>query len=566
MTQGRPFLHDAVQTRVDGLTVFKPVYFGWCGAWQLGCDDRLIRQASKQDKTSHLAQLQRWIAQHTANGVITRQEIVSMAPVALLQIKPEHRVLDVCASPGSKTTQALEALHASEEHSPRGFVVANELVDKRSYLLSNRCAALGSACRRLMVTSHRAQIFPQFDKSCAGEYDRIICDVPCSGDGTFRKYRDKWGHWLPHMGRGLHSLQLQIAIRAIGLLKVGGLMTYSTCSFNPLENEAVVAALLARGTGAIELVPASHLLQGFDARPGLSTWVVMDENLNALPSYDAALRALPKARHCRFRDSMWPPQAGTSDMHLDRCLRLYPHLMNTGGFFIALLRKTGQWPPPPQRAHDGHASAGGPGTVAASTSVPRTFAPHLPYLPASQVVVDEVCCKLRLNPDRLQKVGVLHARGDRRLFLLSAELAQHLAQGGADSGSKRHVTTISAGVCVVYRDPAQGGRWQVTPQGAGILYPCAKKDARLSLPVNPTMKVLEKPFIRVPLEAGVSSTTSQEGPVIVKVTRGDAAEAVGYFPAILSAPVRASDETGIMACLEGAHAKKLYEIVMQYAP
>eukprot|EP00854_Cymbomonas_tetramitiformis_P027736 gene27736-34244_t len=219
MTQGRPFLHDAVQTRVDGLTVFKPVYFGWCGAWQLGCDDRLIRQASKQDKTSHLAQLQRWIAQHTANGVITRQEIVSMAPVALLQIKPEHRVLDVCASPGSKTTQALEALHASEEHSPRGFVVANELVDKRSYLLSNRCAALGSACRRLMVTSHRAQIFPQFDKSCAGEYDRIICDVPCSGDGTFRKYRDKWGHWLPHMGRGLHSLQLQIAIRAIGLLK-----------------------------------------------------------------------------------------------------------------------------------------------------------------------------------------------------------------------------------------------------------------------------------------------------------------------------------------------------------
>lgn len=64
------------------------------------------------------------------------------------------------------------------------------------------------------------QIFPGAAGGGKGIFDRIICDVPCSGDGTFRKYRDKWGHWQAHQGRQLHSLQLQIALRAIALLKV----------------------------------------------------------------------------------------------------------------------------------------------------------------------------------------------------------------------------------------------------------------------------------------------------------------------------------------------------------
>eukprot|EP00961_Rhodomonas_salina_P277728 3753065-Rhodomonas_salina.1 len=63
------------------------------------------------------------------------------------------------------------------------------------------------------------QIFPGAAGGGKGIFDRIICDVPCSGDGTFRKYRDKWGHWQAHQGRQLHSLQLQIALRAIALLK-----------------------------------------------------------------------------------------------------------------------------------------------------------------------------------------------------------------------------------------------------------------------------------------------------------------------------------------------------------
>jgi 16S rRNA C967 or C1407 C5-methylase (RsmB/RsmF family) len=74
-----------------------------------------------------------------------------------------------------------------------------------------------------------------------GVYDRIICDVPCSGDGTLRKNPNIWAEWTPEFAMGLHSLQLRIAQRGAALLKVGGYMVYSTCSFNPIENEAVVA-------------------------------------------------------------------------------------------------------------------------------------------------------------------------------------------------------------------------------------------------------------------------------------------------------------------------------------
>ena len=73
-----------------------------------------------------------------------------------------------------------------------------------------------------------------------------MCDVPCSGDATFRKNIRLWKEWAPHLGHGLHPLQLDILEKGIKLLKKGGRLIYSTCSFNPLENEAVVAAALSR--------------------------------------------------------------------------------------------------------------------------------------------------------------------------------------------------------------------------------------------------------------------------------------------------------------------------------
>ena len=72
-------------------------------------------------------------------------------------------------------------------------------------------------------------------------FDRILCDVPCSGDGTIRKAPDIWRRWTPGNGNGLHPLQLRIALHACQMLRVGGRLVYSTCTFNPIEDEAVVA-------------------------------------------------------------------------------------------------------------------------------------------------------------------------------------------------------------------------------------------------------------------------------------------------------------------------------------
>eukprot|EP00056_Hartaetosiga_gracilis_P010119 m.148523 g.148523 ORF g.148523 m.148523 type:complete len:173 (+) comp13258_c0_seq18:375-893(+) len=172
-----------------------------------------------------------------------------MIPVSFLDIQPGHYVLDMCASPGSKTSQVLDQL-SSDPSIPNGFVVANDVDPKRGYILVRRCVAMSSVCDKLLVTQHKAQKFPYTsstaEETTRGCYDRIVCDVPCCGDGTLRKSPDMWRRWHPGFAIGLHTLQIQIAMRGLSLLKVGGILTYSTCTFNPIEDEAVVAALLRK--------------------------------------------------------------------------------------------------------------------------------------------------------------------------------------------------------------------------------------------------------------------------------------------------------------------------------
>ena len=73
------------------------------------------------------------------------------------------------------------------------------------------------------------------------KYDCIICDVPCSGDGTIRKNPTVWKNWTPATGNARHAIQFNIAERGIELLDVNGVMVYSSCAINPIENEAVIA-------------------------------------------------------------------------------------------------------------------------------------------------------------------------------------------------------------------------------------------------------------------------------------------------------------------------------------
>lgn len=285
------------------------------------------------DRCSDL--LRQWLVSCEAS--IVRQETVSMLPVWFLRIEKHHHVLDLCASPGSKTMQAVDLI------SNQGLVVANEIDPKRAYVLAHRCRAqLGDndMCK-MAVVCHNATKFPnvlaplvyqatattnQSDRTPL-PYDRIICDVPCSGDGTLRKDIKVWKTWHPTFGIQLHPLQLRIAKRGIALLKIGGYMTYSTCSFHPIENEAVVAALLATGTVVLERPELTGVLK---ARPGLTHWKVLDDEL------------LECSRE-KYPSTLWPPQDSTINSELSKCVRMVPQDNNTGGFFIALLRKVKQF-------------------------------------------------------------------------------------------------------------------------------------------------------------------------------------------------------------------------------
>eukprot|EP01114_Cavostelium_apophysatum_P023970 TRINITY_DN9215_c0_g1_i1.p1 TRINITY_DN9215_c0_g1~~TRINITY_DN9215_c0_g1_i1.p1 ORF type:complete len:578 (-),score=112.45 TRINITY_DN9215_c0_g1_i1:43-1776(-) len=336
---GEPFLKE------DGA-----VHLPWCNGYKLPFAQFVLKNYHKR--------LHEWIKRHSAAGNLSRQELVSMIPPALLKVESHHAVLDLCAAPGSKTLQLLESLH-SLEGEVTGFVMANDMNPQRSYILSGRCKHLGDACKDLIITNHRAQWYPNLNvpregfepsdqaKYPEGFYDRIVCDVPCSGEGAIRKSPGTWLTFHPENGVKLHSLQLQIAMRAATLLKVGGLMAYSTCSFNPVENEAVVAELLQRWGGALELVDTSDMHKGVSRKPGIDDWVVIDDLYNSYRTYDDYSRRNPETKRGLFHPTLWSPKSkGKKNPPLQYCLRFYPHLQDTGGFFVALLRKTGPLPGP----------------------------------------------------------------------------------------------------------------------------------------------------------------------------------------------------------------------------
>ena len=146
-------------------------------------------------------------------------------------------------------------------------------------------------------------------------FDRILCDVPCSGDGTLRKNPDLWKKWNPGHAFSLQSLQVRIATRGIQLLSPGGLMVYSTCSLNPVENEAVVVQLLQAFPDQIQLVDISEKLPGLKTKPGLTNWCVMGKNQEVYQTYDD----VPQQLQSLMRPTMFPPTKDILDkVHLER--------------------------------------------------------------------------------------------------------------------------------------------------------------------------------------------------------------------------------------------------------
>lgn len=300
-------------------------------AYQIDLPKQVIKKVPEYSK------VQKFLMVENEVGNISRQEAVSMIPPLVLDVEPHHHVLDMCAAPGSKTAQLIESLHTfkdntDETQQPTGFVMANDSDYRRSYMLVHQIKRLNSA--NVVVVNHDAQMFPKMKLEEDGPYikfDRILCDVPCSGDATMRKNIMVWKEWRYGNSLGLHPLQLNILKRGLQLLKAGGRLVYSTCSLNPIENEAVVAAALKIFGGKVKLVNSSDRLPGLIRHPGVSSWKVFGKDGEEKPVFN---------EEDKIAATAYPPtEEEAKDMNLDYCMRVYPQDQNTGGFFITVFEK-----------------------------------------------------------------------------------------------------------------------------------------------------------------------------------------------------------------------------------
>ncbi|KAJ1680129.1 tRNA (cytosine-5-)-methyltransferase ncl1 [Spiromyces aspiralis] len=333
-----PYVEEA---EIDGEKVTPPAPLPWYPN-NFGWHFEIPRIALK--KSPALNKFHKFLVTEAEVGNISRQEAVSMIPPLLLDVRPHHLVLDMCAAPGSKTAQLLEAIHAEEQPDrlPSGFVVANDSDYKRACLLVHQTNRLNSPC--LVVTNHSGERFPNVTyKDTEGrpaviQFDRILCDVPCSGDGTMRKNPLIWKHWNVRDGINLHNIQTKILARSMYLLKEGGRLVYSTCSLNPMENEAVVADALNTFGDAIKLIDVSDQLPGLKRRLGMTSWKVMTRDGCFYQTYKELCDNKEPADSCKYTESLFAP-ANSEELGLEKCLRIYPHQQNTGGFFVAVFEK-----------------------------------------------------------------------------------------------------------------------------------------------------------------------------------------------------------------------------------
>ncbi|KAH6685683.1 NOL1/NOP2/sun family protein [Plectosphaerella plurivora] len=372
----------------DGRTVEPPQPVPWYPnelAWSMTTPKNIVR------KFAPFSAFQKFLVSETSIGNISRQEVVSMIPPLVMDVRPGMTVLDMCASPGSKATQLLEMIHRGEEARIRkvlrahaqedgldlgletqedrdadldadptddgratGLLIANDTDYKRCHMLVHQLKRLSSP--NMIVTNHDATMFPSIklpslpatpNKPRYMKFDRILADVPCSGDGTMRKNMNLWTDWNPNSALGLHNTQIRILVRALTMLKPGGRVVYSTCSMNPVENEAVVGAAIDRcgGPDKVEIVDCSNELVGLKRRPGLKNWSVMDKsgriwnNMKEVNEYleDKDASNLPG----KLVETMFPlpEECESSKLPFERCMRVYAHLQDTGGFFITVLHK-----------------------------------------------------------------------------------------------------------------------------------------------------------------------------------------------------------------------------------
>lgn len=238
-------------------------------------------------------------------GLYYIQEPSAMTPASLLPISKGDKVLDICAAPGGKSTE-LGARLGGE-----GLLVSNDISNSRAKALLKNIELFG--IRNALVLSEApnklAEYFPQY-------FDKILIDAPCSGEGMFRKSPAIMKNWEQYGVEYYNKLQKEIILFAADMLKPGGMMLYSTCTFSPEENEGTIAYLL-------------------EQRPEFQV-------VNALPSKEDQEKLGISYEGFDIGKPEWVeglPQDAPYREELKHCIRLWPHRINGEGHFIALLQK-----------------------------------------------------------------------------------------------------------------------------------------------------------------------------------------------------------------------------------
>jgi len=221
-------------------------------------------------------------------GYIYLQEAASMIPPEVLQPEEQDSILDLCASPGSKTTQTAAKMKNN------GLIIANDNQISRLKPLQinlQRCGVTNT-----VITLMEGRWFKNYPQ----KFDRIMVDAPCSGIGAIRKSLQTIQWWNPNFVKQMAGLQKQLLETAFNLLKEDGTLVYSTCTLEPEENEGVINYLLTNYENAklekinLEIKKSEPILE--------------------------------------FEGQAYNPE-------VKKCLRIWPQDNDTEGFFIAKIRK-----------------------------------------------------------------------------------------------------------------------------------------------------------------------------------------------------------------------------------
>ena len=221
-------------------------------------------------------------------GLYYLQEPSAMTPASRLPVEPGDKVLDVCAAPGGKATELGAKL------GPEGVLIANDISNSRARGLLKNLELFGIG--NMMVISEEPgklmEFFPEY-------FDKILIDAPCSGEGMFRKEKKMVKAWEEHGPEFFSKLQRSIITQAAAMLKPGGMLLYSTCTFDSLENEQTIEYLM-------EQYPEFEICE--------------------MDGYEGFAKGRPEETKANIQD-------------MKKTVRIFPHRMQGEGHYLALMKK-----------------------------------------------------------------------------------------------------------------------------------------------------------------------------------------------------------------------------------